>query len=306
MFAFLRPAANVSLLLFIVTALLGTGMTLTVRKILEPWRNARIAISSFAASLLAVPILALAITWAIPLDHALRTGLVLLSLSAGSEALPKIAEMMKGDARYAVGLMGIQITITVIFVPFILAVFVPGVNIHRSVLVMKLVVLVLVPLAVGLFLNARYESAAKRMQLVLHKVSTILLMVVFALYIAANFEILSSICRLDTVLVAVIYSALAFVAGYLFGGPDKEGRITLGVGSLLRSGSIEMVFASQAFTDPKVITMIMLVVVSWLVVLPAMVVTFGWIAAPSFCQGSQSLSQGLSRVTSQNGRPGRK
>jgi BASS family bile acid:Na+ symporter len=268
-------------------------MTLTVRQILEPWRNARTAIVSFAASFLVVPLIAFAVTRLFPMEKPLLTGLILLSLAAGSEALPKITEMAKGNARYAVGLMGMQIVVSVICVPFLIAAFLPGVTLDRTKLVMKLIVLVLLPLAAGLFVNSRSESAAKRIERVLHKISTILLIIVFALYIAANFEIISSIFRWDTILVGGIYSAFAFVAGVLLGGPDRDMRMTLGVGSILRSGSIAMVFASQAFSDPKVITMIMLVVILWLPVLPAMVLIFRRVCRDTLLKDSfGSLSRG--------------
>jgi BASS family bile acid:Na+ symporter len=182
--------------------------------------------------------------------------------------------MMKGNTRYAVGLMSMQIIVSVLCVPFLIPALLTGATVERSKLVMKVVLLVFLPLATGLFVNARYQSVAKVTQLVLHKISSILLILAFPLCLAANFEVISSIFRYEVVLVVATYCGLAFAAGFLLGGPDPESRLTLGLGSILRNAGVAMMFATQAFNDPKIVTMIMLIVLVWLPVVPALIFLF--------------------------------
>jgi len=274
MLEFLMPMARLSLLVFVVSALLGTGMTLTVRQILEPLRNIRLVIISFAASFLAVPLIAFVITRIHPLERPLQIGLILLSMTAGSEALPKISAIVKGNTGYAVGLMCMQIIVSLVYVPLLISVLLPQVTINHFKLVMKLVLFVLLPLIGGLFLKARHESTVEKMEHALHKISMVSLLLVFALLIAAKFEVILDILHLEVVLIVIVYLALAFAAGYLLGGPKPDIRMTLAVGSVLRSGGIALVVGSQAFGDPKVIIMIMLILILMVPILPTMIWMF--------------------------------
>ena len=268
------PLAKLSLLVFVVSALFGTGATLTVRQILEPLRNVRLVITSIAASFLVVPLIAIVITRIHPLEEPLQIGLILLSITAGSEALPKITGIVKGNTGYAVGLMCLQIIVSLVYVPLLISVLLPEVSINHMKLVLKLVLFVLLPLMGGLLLKARHELGAARMEHILHKISMVSLILVFVLLIAAKFALVLDILHLEVVLTVIVYLALSFAAGYLLGSPNPDNRMTLAVGSILRSGSIALVVASQAFRDPKVIIMIMLILILMLPVLPAMIWMF--------------------------------
>jgi BASS family bile acid:Na+ symporter len=208
------------------------------------------------------------------LEEPLKIGLILLSMTAGSEALPKITGIFKGDTAYAVGLMCMQIIVSLVYVPLLISVLLPEVSINHFKLVMKLALFVLLPLVGGLFLKARRESAAKSLEHALHKISMVSLILVFALFIVAKFEVILNILHLEVVLTVIVYLALAFAAGYLLGGPKPDIRTALAVGSILRSGGIALVVASQAFSDPKVIAMIMLILILMLPVLPTMIWMF--------------------------------
>lgn len=271
---FLAPAANLMLLLFVVSALLGTGLSLTLRQILEPLRSIRLVISSLAASFLLVPLIAVVLTRIHPLERPLRIGLILLSMTAGSEGLPKITGIVKGNTAYAVGLMCMQLVVSLVYVPSLISVLLPEVSVDHVKLATKLVVLVFLPLATGLLLKARRESAAVRLEHWLHKVSMFSLVLMFALFIAANYSAVLAILHFEAVLTVIVYLALSFIVGYLLGGPNPGTRTALAVGSLLRSGSIAMVVASQAFDDPRVIVMIISIFILMLPVLPVMIWVF--------------------------------
>jgi hypothetical protein len=57
-----------------------------------------------------------------------------------------------------------------------------------------------------------------------------------------------------TLIAGVVFFPLAFVAGYLFGGPEKINRRALAIMTVVRGGSISMMIAGQAFPhDPAVL-----------------------------------------------------
>ena len=218
---FLMQLARLCLLIFVVSSLFDTGATLTVQKILEPLRNVRLVITSFAVSFVLIPLIAFVITRVHTLERPLQIGMILLSMTAGSEALPKIAGIVKGNTAYAVGLMSMQIIVSLVYVPLLISALLPEVSISHFKLVMKLVLFVLLPLMGGLFLKATYEPAAKSLEHALHKISILSLFLVFALLVAAKFDVILNILHLEVVLSVIAYLALAFAAGYLLGRPES-------------------------------------------------------------------------------------
>ena len=73
----LQVIMNLSVLVFVITSLLAMGLSLTVKQIIQPLRNARLVILALVANFVLVPILAYLIVLVIPLDEGLATGLLL-------------------------------------------------------------------------------------------------------------------------------------------------------------------------------------------------------------------------------------
>ena len=101
----LQVIMNLSVLIFVITSMLAMGLSLTVKQIIQPLRNARLVILALVANFILVPILAYLIVLVIPLDEGLATGLILLATAAGAPFLPKLAQASKGNTAFAVGLM---------------------------------------------------------------------------------------------------------------------------------------------------------------------------------------------------------
>ena len=86
---FFSAIAAVSGLTFVVTSMLGTGLSLTVAQILQPLKNARLVVLALLANFVLVPLLAFGITRVIPLDQSLQIGLIVLATTAGAPFLPQ-------------------------------------------------------------------------------------------------------------------------------------------------------------------------------------------------------------------------
>ena len=86
--SFLSTIAALSGLLFVVTSMLGMGLSLTTAQILQPLKNVRLVILALLANFVLVPLLAFGITRLIPMDQSLQIGLIVLSTVAG-RALPR-------------------------------------------------------------------------------------------------------------------------------------------------------------------------------------------------------------------------
>ena len=117
---FFTAIAGISGLLFIVGSMLATGLSLTTAQILRPLKNARLVIVALLANFVLVPALAYLITAILPLDEALRIGLIVLATVAGAPFLVKEVQAAKGDIPVGVGLMFLLMVVTIFYVPLVL------------------------------------------------------------------------------------------------------------------------------------------------------------------------------------------
>lgn len=254
--AILTQLSPLFIALFLATAMLSLGLDLRVGQIIGALRNRRLMAASLLSSVVLVPLVALILTLLIPMDEALQTGFLLYALAAGVESGPKFVQMARGNSAFAIGLLMVQITITVVGLPLAISYVVPDAQINRSTVLLKLLLVVALPLGIGLFVRARNQALAARLSPGLHRTSMILLLLVLAHLFYANFDTMLSVEPI-ALLASLLLFAIALPIGYALGGPERTDRRALGIMSFARNAAISMMIASQVFPqEPKVMAMV--------------------------------------------------
>src|SRR5947208_17193366 len=108
-----------------------------------------------------MPTGAVVLAKALRLDEPFGVGLLLLGCAAGAPFLPKLAELANGNLAFAVGLMVLLMVVTVGYLPIVLPLLLPGVTVDPWQIARSLVLLMLLPLATGLVLKARYGGLGR-------------------------------------------------------------------------------------------------------------------------------------------------
>lgn len=243
-------------LAFLASAMFSVGLDLTTRQIVEPLKNRRLVGAALVANVVFVPLLALAIVRLIPMDHALGIGIVVYALAAGTEGGPKFVQLAKGNAGFAVGLLALLLSITVVCMPMALSLAVPDAHIDRGSLLVKLFIAVVVPIGAGLVIRATRAGLADRLSVFMHRAVLALLAVFFLQVIVVNYEAMLGL-QSGALLGALLYFAVAFAVAYLLGGPRQDNRRALAIMTFVRNAPISMTTASQVFPDePGVLVMV--------------------------------------------------
>ena len=252
---FLTQYVGLFILIFLVTAMFSLGLDLTVRQIIEPLKNKRLVATSMLTNAIAVPLLAFALTAFIPMHDGFRIGIILYALAAGTEGGPKFVQIVKGNAAFALGLLVLLLTFTVIFLPIVLSYAVGDFDFPRGELVLKLLVLVALPIGLGLLLNAKAKTVADKLNPIMHRLAMIILWTVFFILIYVYYGDIISL-EGGVLLAGLAFFVLAFLMGYFSGGPEWQNRRALGIMTFARNGSIAMMISREVFTDePKVLVM---------------------------------------------------
>ena len=265
----LISGANASVVVFVVSSTLSVGLALTVPQILAPLRNGRLVALSLLANFVLAPIAAIGLTRVLGLEEPLGIGLLLVGVAGGAPFLLKLADLAKVDMPFAVGLMVVLMVITVGYMPIVLPLLLPGVSVNPANIARSLILLMLLPLAVGLALRAWHLPSAGRLRAFVAPVSGISMMFVVVLTTAGHLGSLMSILGSFGIVAAVIFVAICFGIGWVLGGPGADTRGVLSLGTGQRNAAAALVVAGQNFSDPKVVVMITVVmIVSFAMLMP--------------------------------------
>jgi BASS family bile acid:Na+ symporter len=264
---FPEAVANLAVLVFVVTCMVAAGLGLGVGDIAAPLRRGRLVLLAVVANFVVAPAIAYALTRLVPLERPHAVGLLLLGGAAGAPFLPKLADLARGDLAFSVGLTLLLTVGSVVFMPVALPHLIPGLSADPWPILRPLLLTMLLPLAGGMLVRARSERWAVRLRPVVGRVSNASLVVALALLIGLNFEAMIGTFGSGAAAVAVVFVALSLAAGYALGGPAPGTRSVLGLGTGQRNVAAALVIATQNFTDPGVVVMVLVTTFAGLVVL---------------------------------------
>jgi bile acid:Na+ symporter, BASS family len=263
----LNNVATTALLGFVVTSMMAMGVGFTVRQIIDALGDVRLVLLALLANFIVMPLAALALDKLLVLDEPLGVGLLLLGAAAGAPFLPKLTELAKGDLPFAVGIMMLLAIGTVGYLPLVLPLLLPGVTVNSAKIGAWLFLLTLLPLAVGLALRARYAGLAARVKPVLDWVSNVILVPMVLLLAVANLDKIVHVFGTRGILAGMLLIALGFGIGWMLGGPRVDTRRALALGTGQRNIAAALVVASESFSDPSVVIMVIVVTIVGLLML---------------------------------------
>lgn len=215
---FVTVLAQVSGLLFIVSGMLAMGLSLTMAQIVQPLKTVRLVGLALLANFVLVPALAYVITRIIPLDSSLQIGLIVLATAAGAPFLPKLVQGARGNVTFGVGLMVLLMVATIVYMPIVLPLLLPGVSVNPWDIAKSLIVLMLIPLALGLLIKAHSPDAAQQWQPAMNRVSGLAILVLLVTALGLNMSNIISFIGTGGMLALLIFIVGNLLIGFALGG----------------------------------------------------------------------------------------
>jgi bile acid:Na+ symporter, BASS family len=231
----LERAVPIATLVFVLSSMLAMGLGLKVAEITAPLRNIRLVAMSLVANFVMMPLAAVVLARALRLDEPLGVGLLLLGVAAGAPFLPMLAQIARGNLAFAVALMVLLMVVTVGYLPLVLPILLPGVSVNPLQIARSLVLLMLLPLAGALAVNAKWPAAAARVKPLFDRLSSLGLILVVVLLIVVNFSDVLSVFGTGAILAGLLFIAMGYGVGWALGGPDADTRPVLGLGTAQRN-----------------------------------------------------------------------
>jgi BASS family bile acid:Na+ symporter len=264
---FAKAGAQLAVPAFVLSSMIAMGLGLSIGQIVAPLKNVGRVLLGLIANFVVMPAVAIGLAKLLRLDPQFGTGLLLLGAAAGAPFLPKLVQVAKGDLPFSVGLMVLLMVVTVGYLPVVLPMALPGVSVDPMGIAKSLVVLMLIPLAISLVVRARAQAFAEKIKPFFDKVSSLSLIALISLITIANFQNVLGVFGTRAILAALLFLAAGVGAGWILGGPTRDGRIVLALGTSQRNIAAALVVAGQSFEDPKVVVMVVVVAIAGLFLL---------------------------------------
>lgn len=264
---FLTVIAQISGLLFIVTSMLAMGMSLTMGQILQPLKNVRLVLLALLANFVLVPLLAYAITLVLPLEQSLKIGLVVLATAAGAPFLPKLVQGAKGNVAFGVGLMVLLMVVTIVYLPLVLPLLLPGVAVNPWDIAKSLIVLMLIPLAIGLLFKSHSPQSADQWQPFMNKISSIAILVLLVVGVGLNVANIIDLIGSWGILALLLFIGGSMLIGFVCGGRDPGVRSVMGLGTAQRNVSAAILVSAQNFGGTATLSFVLVAAILLLLIL---------------------------------------
>ncbi len=201
---------------------------------------------NFVLSLL----LALGLTWIIPLQPPHATGLLLLSAAAAAPFLPKLAEIAGGNLASSVALTILLTGASIVFIPLALPLLVPGLHADAWAIARPLLFFMLVPLGIGFWLAHTGASWLERLLALVHRLSNLALILLLVLLVGLNLKIVLGTVGSFAIATYTLYLLALMGVAWLLGAADRPARKVFVLGAGCRNIAAALVVATPSRATP--------------------------------------------------------
>lgn len=213
--------------------------------------NPSLGLRAMVAMFVAVPAFVLFVTWAFPLDPAVRAALLALAVSPMPPILPNKEAKVGGNADYAIGLQVLATVVSILVVPLMLflveRIFGVSGNFDPIAIAKLLIITVGAPLAVGMALGHFLHDQRDRLAGHAARLGAILLATGVVFILIAAWPAMGALIGGGALAVAAATIIFALAAGHLLGGPDEGNRGALAVACAARHPGVAIALSVGVF-----------------------------------------------------------
>lgn len=247
---------------YAVANLLSMGLELDLRETIRALRSFRVLGLTLGWSWVVGPALALLLTKVLPMAEPYAVGLLIFSLAPTAPALPLFIRIARADMSLAAAIMPLSVVGTVVLMPLMAPLLIPGLTVSGWAIGRPLLLTVLLPLVIGVAVKVYASRVAGKMFPAVKKIAGIstLLLLVFTL-VFHGWALLSALGSFAVGGQVLFSLGMAGAAYYLGFGLNQAQRSAMSLGVCSRNGGA-MFVAITAFPviDPNLMVMILLAV----------------------------------------------
>ena len=241
--------------------MIGIGLELKMSDFGLLFKNPKPVVAGIVAQMLLLPILGILVGMYL-FDFSspyIGAGFVIIALSPGGSTSNLFTLLAKGDLALSVTLTAIGSVITPFWLPFSAAIILSSISETKAIELdlfktfIELFVISVIPIAIGMLINAKKHSWSLKLRGPVKITSTIFLFLIIVALVIKNIDVL--IANISTVApAALLLVVLAFIGGYVvskfFATSDAQGiSISIAVG--IQNGTLALLITATILGIPE-------------------------------------------------------
>lgn len=245
--------SNAILALSLIIIMFGMGLSLSTKDFVQVFIRPKAILIGLVCQLILLPIIGFSLINTFTLSPEIAIGVIIMAACPGGPTSNLITHLANGDTALSVSLTAISSLITLISIPFIINlglqhVLGEGTVIQLDVLatILQVFIIVILPVALGMFLKAKKPDFALKMEKPVKKASGIFFVVVLVAIIAKESALLFSYIQ-QAGLVSLALNILTMGAGYLLGylfHLSLKQRISIAIEGGIQNGTLGISIAT--------------------------------------------------------------
>ncbi|SFH30054.1 bile acid:sodium symporter family protein [Modicisalibacter xianhensis] len=246
---FTSLAGQIKLLLAII--MFAMGLTLSRHDFLGVLRAPLPVAVGVVLQFTVMPVAALAVSWALGLDAALTTGMVLVGATAGGTASNVMTWLAGGHVALSVSMTLVSTLISVVATPLLTWLLVgQSVEVPVAGMFMSIAQLVIAPIALGVVVHHFLGQQIRRVEPLLATVAMAAIVLIIAIVVGLNAGRLATLGPLVAVAV-ILHNAIGLAGGYGVGrllGFDQRVARTIAIEVGMQNSGLAVALANQFFS----------------------------------------------------------
>ncbi|MBB3892151.1 BASS family bile acid:Na+ symporter [Phenylobacterium haematophilum] len=252
--------------LLLTLSLAGLVMTVGLKAghgdLLYVLRRPGLLIRAILAVEVIPPIAAAAMVWVLPLEPAVKAGIMLMAISPVPPLVPGKQLSIGARKEYAYGVYLAMALLTIIAVPLVFdlaaRLFGQPRTLPFHTIAATVATGVLIPLGLGMLVRRIAPDFAERIVPWVYRLSMLLVLLVFFPILATIWPAIRSLIGDGAVIAMAALTLVTLIGGHMLGGPADYDRATLAVASSVRHPGIAMLIANTTFADKRVTAAVLL------------------------------------------------
>ncbi|WP_350292453.1 bile acid:sodium symporter family protein [uncultured Croceitalea sp.] len=245
--------SNAILALSLIIIMFGMGLSLSPKDFVQVFVRPKAILIGLICQLILLPIIGFSLINTFTLSPEIAIGVIIMAACPGGPTSNLITHLANGDTALSVSLTAISSLITLISIPFIINlglqhVLGEGTVIQLDVLatILQVFVIVILPVALGMFLKAKKPHFALKMEKPVKKASGIFFVLVLVAIIVKERALLFSYLQqagLVSLALNILTMGVGYLLGYLFHLSLKQ-RISIAIEGGIQNGTLGISIAT--------------------------------------------------------------
>jgi BASS family bile acid:Na+ symporter len=256
----LQKVFEILVVLYTVSNMASIGLELNLLETMKSLRSARLVLLTLLWGWVVGPAFAIILTKVLPLAEPHAMGLLIFSLAPVAPMLSILARKARSDMDFTAALIPLAMVATVVLLPVMTPLLMPGVCLSMWALAKPLLLLVLLPLVVCAAIKVNAASMAEKLSPLIKRLAGISTLLCLSFVVIFNFpDIIRTVGSYAIGAEALFLLAIAMVSYRIGFGLKQEQRSAMALAMATRNGAPMLaVFTAFPTQDPRMLMMFLL------------------------------------------------